>query len=368
MTGYQFARVEGYSRSGSNQTIHREKKATKRIGDMPKKQPKVATNYKKWSTRDIMAEAMREPDACRHVENPQPPNLVFGIPLPKVIAQADEWGAQAKDLQGRKLRKDGLVMLAGVISLPHDRLEDWPAYRADAIKWVQEKYGDRFKCAIEHMDEAHPHLHFYCVPRHGESFEVLHDGKAAKAEAKAQGDASPDQNAAYRTAMERFQDGFWEKVAMKHGLARTGPGLNRLTRVQWKEKQAEAEALATNVNQIVSGLQLEKQSLIDHSKSLLGTLTREALRVASDYLRDQYVILEERVKELAQRAAAINARETSLDAEKTAVAVRVREIAAKERVIGDLRAHNIALMDANDELLSENLSLKDTGNDQWPHM
>lgn len=107
MTGYQFARVEGFSRSGSNQTINREKKATKRVGDTPKKPPKVATNYKKWSTREIMAEAMREPDSCRHVENPQPPSLIYGIPLAEVVAQADEWGEQAKDLLAQRSAEVG---------------------------------------------------------------------------------------------------------------------------------------------------------------------------------------------------------------------------------------------------------------------
>ena len=352
MTGYQFARIEGYSRSGSNQTINREKKATKRVGDMPKKQPKVATNYKKWSTREIMAEALREPDACRHVDNPQPPNLIFGIPLPEVIAQADEWGAQAKDLQGRKLRKDGLVLLAGVISLPHDRLEDWPEYRADAIKWAQEKYGDRFKCAIEHLDEAHPHLHFYCVPRHGESFDVLHDGKAAKAEAKAKGDKSPDQNAAYRTAMEGFQNQFWEKVAMKHGLARSGPGLNRLTRAQWQEKQAAANALATNVNHVMRGLEAEQRSLAERAKTMLATMTQEALAIAREFIN-------ERVKSLAPRSAALSAAETRLEAEKLAIEARERAVALKE--FDQARQDGVlsSIIAERDELQAEVFDLKD---------
>src|SRR5476649_2523610 len=68
----------------------------------------------------VMAEATRQPDACPHVENPAPPILLFGCSLAEVESKANEWAASSTDAIGRKLRKDGLCLLAGVISAPDD--------------------------------------------------------------------------------------------------------------------------------------------------------------------------------------------------------------------------------------------------------
>lgn len=219
---YQFLHVEGYARQGSQQ------------GKTPRK----------WSAREIAAEAMREPDACPHVEQPQPPTVLHGCTPAEAAKQAEDWANTASDAQGRRLRRDGLCLLAGVVSLPSDRAADWPQYRAATVAWLREQYGERLRSVVEHTDEAHPHLHFYCVPLPGERFEVLHPGRLAAAKKAQQGAKKGAQNAAYKAAMVAWQDDFAASVAANFGLARLGPGRRRLSRKAWQAEQAQARALA----------------------------------------------------------------------------------------------------------------------------
>jgi hypothetical protein len=219
---YQFLHTEAYAREGSQQ------------GKGPRK----------WSLREIAEEAERHPDACPHVEQPQPPKVLYGCTPIKAAALAEEWANAATDARGRKLRRDGLALLAGVVSLPADQAEDWPRFREATVAWLREQYGERLRSVVEHTDEAHPHLHFYCVPMPGERFEVLHRGRLAAAEKARQGAKKGAQNAAYKQAMMRWQDDFAAAVAANFGLARLGPGRRRLTRKAWQAEQAQARALA----------------------------------------------------------------------------------------------------------------------------
>lgn len=219
---YQFLHIEGYAREGSQQ------------GKGPRK----------WSLREIAAEAMREPDACPHVEQPQPPKVLYGCTPNEAAELAEKWADGSKDAKGRKLRRDGLAMLAGVVSLPADQAEDWPRFRAATVAWLKQQFGERLRSVVEHTDEAHPHLHFYAVPLANERFEVLHPGRLAAAKKAQQGAKKGAQNAAYKQAMMRWQDDFAAGVAAHFGLARLGPGRRRLTRKAWQAEQAQARALA----------------------------------------------------------------------------------------------------------------------------
>ncbi|MGB7482976.1 MAG: hypothetical protein WA909_04825 [Castellaniella sp.] len=218
MAGYQFIHVECYARVGSKQ------------------------GKGKWSIRDILAEANREEGNYYHVQNAQKPTLLLGT-VAGVEKAANDWADNAKDGRGHKLRKDGLCLMAGVVSLPREQEKDWPKFRNDSIQWLKDKYGDRLKAVVEHQDETHPHIHFYIVPKIGEKFDDIHAGKKAAADAKEQGKKKGEQNKEYCEAMRLWQDNFNAKVASKYGLARLGPGRRRLTREQWKAEQKQAEIL-----------------------------------------------------------------------------------------------------------------------------
>jgi hypothetical protein len=234
MAGYQFIHVDSYGREGSIRTT----KKTKKSGE------NVTTTTRVRSASDILAEQWREQGACPHIKNPQAPNLIFGMPPMDVLPMIHEWADQAKDAQGRKLRKDGLCVLVGVASLPREMESNFDDFARDTVKWLQEKYGDRLKSVVVHNDEAHPHLHFTVVPRIGERFDDMHEGYKASRLAKEEGKKKGEQNLAYIEAMRRFQDEFSEKVAMSHGLTRIGPARRRLSRPAWKAEQQQAAYFA----------------------------------------------------------------------------------------------------------------------------
>ena len=227
---YQFIHVDSYGREGSTQTKT----------SMNKHGAKVTTATKSRSAKEILAEQWREDGACPHIQNPSKPGLLFGVEPSKVLIIMNEWADQAKDAQGRKLRKDGHCVLIGVASLPREMEDNFPEFAEDTLVWLKEKYGDRLKSVVVHNDEAHPHLHFSVVPNIGEKFEDIHDGFKASKQAKAEGKKKGEQNLSYIDAMRSYQDEFSKKVAMSHGLTRIGPGRRRLTRAQWQAEKAQA--------------------------------------------------------------------------------------------------------------------------------
>ena len=227
---YQFIHVDSYGREGSSQT----KTSIDKHGKT------VTTTTKSRSAKEILAEQWRENGACPHIKNPSNPGLLFGVEPSKVLIIMNEWADQAKDAQGRKLRKDGHCVLIGVASLPREMEDNFPEFAEDTLDWLKEKYGDRLKSVVVHNDEAHPHLHFSVVPNIGEKFEDIHDGFKASKQAKAEGKKKGEQNFSYISAMRSYQDEFSKKVAMSHGLTRIGPGRRRLTRAQWQAEKAQA--------------------------------------------------------------------------------------------------------------------------------
>lgn len=217
--GFQFIHIEAYSRVGSQQK----------------------NQTKKRSASDIAGEAERMEGYCDHVSNPKAPAILYGVSPSSAVKQATAWADTVKDSIGRGLRKDALCLLAGVVSISNDDASSWEDHRDRSVNWLKAKFGDRLISVIEHTDEKHPHIHFYCVPKAGEKFSELHPGHKASSKVK---DIKSKQNAAYIEAMRQFQDDFHKDVACKVGLSRLGPGKRRLARGEWKAEQAQFKAIA----------------------------------------------------------------------------------------------------------------------------
>lgn len=235
------------------------------------------------SIRSIMAEAGREDGAHPHVAAPQPPALIYGRPLAEVEAEATAWGDQAKDTKGRRLRIDGLCLMAGVISAPDDMSgAAWEAMKRDAIEWLAR--DGRLASVIEHGDESHRHIHFYKIPEVGKSFETIHPGRAAAARAKSEGQKKGAQNSAYIEAMRAFQDDFFAQVAVRHGLTRIGPAKRRLTRSGWHADQQAAKATAEALRQLdeAKALATTARAEADAAKAVAAEMIRKAREAAKD--------------------------------------------------------------------------------------
>lgn len=238
--GIQFIHIDGYARVGSTQTI------------TDKKTKQVKTK-KKRSARDIANEAERVEGNTAHIENPKPPNIIFGCKPSEAVDLSEQWAEEAKDAIGRKLRKDGLCLLAGVISISRKDEAGWEDLKGRSVSWLKQTYGNRLKSIVEHQDEANPHLHFYVVPNKNETFAKIHHGfnaveqvKKEQAEKKKETTEKiaykQEQNLAYIKAMREFQDKFYLDVGYKSGLTRLGPKIRRVPRNIYKAEQALAQS------------------------------------------------------------------------------------------------------------------------------
>lgn len=206
------------------------------------------------SVRDVCAEALREDGAHPHVEAPQPPRMLHGIPLAEVERQCVDIGATAKDASGKRLRKDAAILLAGVASYPVPRAEADPAtvaaWERQTVAFLRGRWGDRLQTVLAHDDERFPHLHFYVLAEHAPGQRYSLDGvcnaRAAQAAAKASGAKIVDQRAAYVEAMERLQDAYYDAVSIDFGICRHGPRRDRASRIEWQERQRIAEQIAAD--------------------------------------------------------------------------------------------------------------------------
>lgn len=264
-----------YEISLGYQFIHKDWSTRER----PKKQQNISADHGTfrstgWSAEDILSEAARIKDHCKHVKAPSPHHVVFGCDAMKVLELANDWADSVKAAKGRALQKNSPIMANGVISFPRDRESEWLVFREACVEYLKQKYGDRLKSVIEHQDETHPHIHYYLVPLHGldeagkvysEDFGTVHEGYGASRATRKDFIAQNGKNAmnekgvkytkgaktggAFIDAMrELVQDDFQEKVAKHFGLARIGPRVQKLAHADAKrqnvERKVEADRLA----------------------------------------------------------------------------------------------------------------------------
>ena len=272
MAGYQFLHIEAYGREESK----KQKTQCKKNSDGTYTSKEVAKE-KRGNVRWVIAEAKREQNSCYHIDSPQPPVVLLGN-LDQVEAEATRWAEESTDAQGRKLRKDAHCLLAGVISLPRSEEAQWEQFKAKAMDWLKEKYGDNLRCVVEHQDEAHPHLHFYCVAKKGQKFEDLHEGKRAQKELKKRKPEATkqEQNIAFAEAMRATQDDFANRVGQRFGLARIGPGRRRLTRAQWQAEQKQAEALQKTLSKKNAYKKHYKKQALEEAKTAIEQAKEQA--------------------------------------------------------------------------------------------
>lgn len=243
--GFQFVHMEGYARKAD------------RHGR---------------SVRWVLAEAAREPDACPHVSNPAPPEVVYGAAPGDVLRQHDEACDVARVTlasgRTRAVRKDQKTMLTVVASHPAtmEQVRSDPKVAADvaewerrSVAWLRDRYGAGLVSVIRHADESHAHLHAYVLPADLRAMS-LHPGASAKriimAAGAVDGEDAKSLNKrgddAYRAAMRGWLDSYWESVGLPSGLTRLGPGRRRLSRGEWQAERAASESVKVALDRAAS--------------------------------------------------------------------------------------------------------------------
>ncbi len=221
-----------------------------------------------WSALDLLNEALRKDGHIPHVKAPKPPGILYACsddiredPL-KVADLAEAWADSRKAVTGRAHQRNSPVMASTVISLPKEMDDEWPAFREASLKWLKEKYGNRLKLVIEHVDEENKHFHAYCIPLFGigedgkpfsEPFGEVHEGygesrKTRRGAIEKTGNSSGAKTGkAFVEAMKEYQDKFHHDVARHFNLTRLGEQkrkLNHAEAVRQRDiKKAEAERL-----------------------------------------------------------------------------------------------------------------------------
>lgn len=241
---------------------------------------------KKLSVDQILDEADREDGACPHVENPQPPSLVYGLSIQDLRAlhaqKCDEARLINNKGQSRSIRKDQQTLACIVLSYPADG-EDYNLWEDKSLEWLKEKYGSQLKTVVSHKDESHPHLHAYLLADDMKA-AAFNEGKKAKDdymksdEAKAIDSKQANKNGdrAYRQAMRAWQDSYFESVAIHCGLSRIGPGKRRLSRDAWQQEKKQASYLKTTIEKGDAWGKAYKQKIIEEAKEQANKILQEA--------------------------------------------------------------------------------------------
>ena len=335
-----------------------------------------------WSATDLLMEALRKDGYIPHVKAPLPPVILYacsdGIrrdPL-KVVELADKWAESRKAVTGRAHQKNSPVLAGVVISLPKEMLDDWPAFREASLKWLKEKYSERLKLVIEHLDEENPHFHAYLIASHGidkdgnifsEPFGAIHEGYAESrstrrgAIAKTGSSAGAKTGKAFVDAMKGYQDRFQHDVARHFNLARLGPQMKRLNHVEAVRQRdiRKAEIARLEAEKLREKAFEEVRAAMEARRFTNAEIARKAAQAEEEAQAISTQVIEdakERAKMEGERIIKI-AKLAAKDKEKTiqallmgdeSVAVRVFKENAKLRE--DLRLTEKALAAARQEV------------------
>lgn len=184
---------------------------------------------------DVLSEADRHPGFVSHVENPQPPNWVLGsrqeVQDAITLYMSKPAPVRARDgsIAFRKRRKDHRCLVAGVVTWPDTvaqcKAQDYPRERKEAFKrwylktreWLNKQFADKLISVCFHMDESHPHLHFFVV---GDA-QRLHPGMKNELINDRRMVINDDRFSAHKSGLKSWLDDFHQDVGDHCGLARS---------------------------------------------------------------------------------------------------------------------------------------------------
>jgi hypothetical protein len=310
---YQFVHVEVYAKEVSKKAINRRieegKQGTKSL----------------ISVRDVMAEAKREIDACPHVEDPLPPEHIYGISLDQVEMLAYAFTQGQTDKIGRKLRVDTPILLAGTATYPRDNYEanheNFKCWLDDNVQWLQNEYGKNLKNITMHLDEANPHIHFFAISPTGRAKDI-HAGYRAQKQQKSTNTTNKDNKNVYNQAMRDFQERYYRDVGAPNGMLKNGPKKQRLSRIEYKSKKSDAKLMAERMREIEKMDKIVSEELVafadfkqaetqKDAEKIIENAKHEAKEIKDTFLKKfkvaaEFIIMEARkqAQEIVDQAKA----------------------------------------------------------------
>ena len=313
---YQFIHMETYSRQG---------------------------NDKNRSLASICNEAARYEANSPHVLTPLPPNVLFGMEpdlIPAEIERRIDDANQNFNGRGNKIKSTTHVMVASIHSHPayiraNDRksqedsaehskpcledpqdMADYTRWRSASIEWAladATKRNSEVLSIVEHLDEAHPHIHILEVPLNPRiDAKLAHPGKAAKLKSLTENPEGgvPAANIAMRAALRAWQDEYQIAVGAKFGLARLGPTRQRLSRQAHTAQKVMAKTTAKNFATAAQAATTAAAIIAAADQQAADTLAKAAsdrlgLLQAAEELGEAAAAKMAEAEQLAQKAADI---------------------------------------------------------------
>jgi hypothetical protein len=303
----------------------------------PERSRSAKSKEKKWTAKELVAEASRLPGNARHVERPLPPVWLKGSGK-EVLDRATAWHAQAREAGGKARRRRTSPSLAcAVVSWPDSR-EGWDAYRDDVVDYFERTYGDECVAGVvEHRDESHLHVHLYLIARDDEGFGTVHPGYAARQRARLEPDNRVGK--AFIEAMRRWQDDLYSATGPRHGLERMSVQRARWSRPEFNARrqeelgkkradaivaeaqeradriQANAQELAQRVQQEYADQKKKRRDLVIQAEAVLAEREKFALEPAGVHAKrlqqatDEKLALEATVQRLRSELETMQVRD-----------------------------------------------------------
>lgn len=219
----------------------------------------------KRSAEQIANEAMRVKGYCNHVKVPEEPEILFGVDPRELVKDFKMNAKHLIDRGNKKLRKDALWVVGGVIS--SGKREASKEWIEDTIDLLKQEFGSSLKAIIRHKsDESFDHIHYYLVPEYekGKPFSIdqVHVGLRAKNECK--GNAR-QKDIVYKRAMQKLNERFYQSVSIKHGYALKSV---RRERIQNRNEYFQYKRQLTSIEKENQRLKAKAYSLKDKNADL----------------------------------------------------------------------------------------------------
>lgn len=268
------------------------------------------TNPVGQSVTQIFGELLRDPQFSRHLDDPNPPQTVDGIPPEELVARHDAMINAARvavKVKGkthyRSIRQDRHTLLTAISSYPltwdqicgnPEEEEALRAWERRNVTFFRNLFGRQYQATYRHTDEPYPHLHIYALPEliPGVDATLLHPGKRAKdlmeTQERAQGrsprEALAAANRALKAAMRDFQDDYYLNVGEPSGLLRIGPRRQRLSRKDYLAQKHAARLRSTSALEARSQDISTKEISLRRSESEMAE-SAKALALVITHLR-----------------------------------------------------------------------------------
>jgi hypothetical protein len=330
-------------------------RAISAMHSQPKTNPKTGkarrgTTRRQWTVADIAAEADHAEDHRPHIDQPLRAVCIAGQQIEHLPKMVDEIVKDAKQPNGKAIRKDTPVLLAAVYSLPWksddyiDRKEQCDAFFQDAMDWHEKTYGLKILNASLHLDEAYIHIHIFgASPKVREHVPGWIAKEKTIKECTEQGmpreAAQKEGNKAFKKAMSELQDNFWVEVGRKHGLNRFAP-ISRPRYLPGEKKiTVDNRAHEDELLRKAQAADLQKRALLEGKEKEI-------------FLRQQQLSAE---KEEAEKKCAEIIQVAKESAKKIAKEIREKAEAEHKKTIASLMAgdEKVAL-----RVYKENVELK----------